>query len=160
MGVDVVIGGNGIDDKIETAGVLFHLIGVARNDSFVGADAERVFLLVRRRGEDNDVRSERVSKFYRHVAKPAKTNHADFLALADAPVTHRRVRRDSSAKQRSRAGDIQIRRDAQNEMFIDNDAFGVATISYASEMFVQRVEGENHVRAELLEPSFAIRTAP
>src|SRR6266853_786766 len=74
--VDVVIGGNGVDDEIETAVVLFHLIGVARNDSFVGAEPERVFLLVRRRGEYDDMCSERVSKFYRHVAESAETNHA------------------------------------------------------------------------------------
>src|SRR5438132_963959 len=44
-------------------------------------------------------------------------------------------------------------------MFIDNDAFGVAAVSYAFEMFVRRVEGEDHVRAELLKTTFAIRTA-
>src|SRR6476646_3113866 len=100
-----------------------------------------------------------MSKFYRHMAEPAKTDHADFLALANAPVTHRRVRRDSSAKQRRSSSDIQIRGDAQNEMFIDNDAFGVAAVSYASEMFVRRVERKNHVRAELLETTFAVRAA-
>src|SRR5207249_487721 len=157
VGVDVVVGGDGVENEIEAALVLFHLVGVARDNDFVGAKAERVLFLVRRGGEDNDVGSERVSKFYRHVAEPAETNHADFLALANAPVAHRRVRGDSSAKQRRGSGGIEIGWDPQNEMFIDYDAFGVATISYASEMFVRRIEREDHVRAELFQASFALR---
>ena len=45
IGVDVVIGGDGVEDEVEAAGVLLHLVGVARDDDFVGAEAERVFLL-------------------------------------------------------------------------------------------------------------------
>src|SRR5438309_6630243 len=41
-------------------------------------------------------------------------------------------------------------------MFIDNDAFGVAAVGHASEMLVRRIEGENHVRAELLQTSLAL----
>src|SRR5437660_1817658 len=41
-------------------------------------------------------------------------------------------------------------------MFIDNDAFGVAAVGHASEMLVRRIEGKNHVRAELLETSLAL----
>src|SRR4030095_7249786 len=44
-------------------------------------------------------------------------------------------------------------------MFIDDDAFGVATVGYTPEMLVRRVEGEDHVRAELFKVSFAVRTA-
>src|SRR5207245_799872 len=43
-----------------------------------------------------------------------------------------------------------------NEVFIDDDAFGVAAVSKTSKVFVRRVEGENHVRAELLEASLAL----
>mgnify|MGYP003693809803 CR=1 FL=1 len=46
IGVDVVIGGDGVEDEIEAASVLLHLVGVAGDDDFVGAKAERVFLLV------------------------------------------------------------------------------------------------------------------
>ena len=46
IGVDVVIGGNGIEDEVEAARVLLHLVGIAGNDDFVGAEAERVLLLV------------------------------------------------------------------------------------------------------------------
>src|SRR5437899_274999 len=136
--------------------MLFHLVRVARDHDFVGAKAERVLFLVRRGGENNDVGSKRVSKFYRHVAEPAETNHADFLAFADAPVAHRRVRRDSSAKQRRGSGGFEIRWDAQNEMIIDYDAFRVAAVGHTSEVLVRRVEGEDHVRTELFKASFAV----
>src|SRR5437868_10167801 len=101
--------------------------------------------------------SEGVSKLHRHVAEPAETNHADFLALADAPVAHRRVRRDSSAKQRRGSGGIEIGWDPQNEMFIDYDAFRVAAVGHTSQVFVRRVEGEDHVWAKLFQASFALR---
>src|SRR5207249_5065475 len=103
----------------EAAGVFLHLVGVAGDNDFVGAEAQCVLLLVRRGGEDNDVGSKRVSKFYRHVAEPAETNDADFLALANAPVAHRRVRRDARAKERRGSGEFEIGRDAQNEALID-----------------------------------------
>ena len=47
IGVDVVIGRDGVEDEIETARVLFHLVGIARDNDLVGTEAERVFLLVR-----------------------------------------------------------------------------------------------------------------
>ena len=47
VGVDVVIGGDGVEDEVEAAGVLLHLVGVAGDDDFVGTEAERVFLLAR-----------------------------------------------------------------------------------------------------------------
>src|SRR5437870_4668650 len=137
--------------------MLFHLVRVAGDNDFVGAEAQCVLLLVRRGGEDNDVGSKRVSKFYRHVAEPAETNHADFLAFSDAPVAHRRVRRDSSTKERRGSGEFEIGRDAQNEALIDYDAFGVAAVGKTSEMFVWRVEREDHVRTELFKASFAVR---
>ena len=45
IGVDVVIGGDRVENEVEAAGVLPHLVGVARHDDLVGAEAERVFLL-------------------------------------------------------------------------------------------------------------------
>ena len=46
VGVDVVIGGDGVEDEVEAAGVLLHLVGIAGDDDFVGPEAERVLLLV------------------------------------------------------------------------------------------------------------------
>src|SRR6266480_2527026 len=98
-----------------------------------------------------------MSKFYRHVAQSTETNHANFFALRDAPVMHRGIRRDTSAKQRCSSGEVEVDWDAQNETVIDNDAIGVAAVGHASEVFVRRVEGENHVRTELLKASLAVR---
>src|SRR6266581_8632320 len=114
-----MIGGDGIKVEIEAAGMLIHLVGIAGDDNFVGAEAERVLLLVRRGGEDDDVRSERMSKFYRHVAQSAETDHANFLALRDAPVMHRRIGRDPGTEQRRSSGEVEVGWDAQNEVFID-----------------------------------------
>src|SRR5438094_2783096 len=137
--------------------MLIHLVGVAGDDNFVGAEAERVFLLVRRGSKDDDVRSKRMSKFYRHVAESAETDHTNFLAFGDGPVMHGRVRRDAGAEQWRSGGEFQVRGDAQNEMFVDDDAFGVAAVGNASKVLVRRVEGEDHVRAELFKASFAVR---
>src|SRR5438046_5640595 len=101
--------------------------------------------------------SERVSKLHGHVAQSAEADHANFLALGDAPMMHRRVGRDPGAKQRRGSSEIEIGWKTQNEMFIDDDAFGVAAVGHASEVLVRRIEGKNHVRAELLETSLALR---
>ena len=45
IGVDVVIGGDGIEDEIEAAGVLLHLFRVPGDNDFVSAQAHRVLLL-------------------------------------------------------------------------------------------------------------------
>src|SRR5215212_4315628 len=44
--VDIVIGGDGVEDEIEAAGVLLHFVSVAGYHDFVGAEAKRVFLLI------------------------------------------------------------------------------------------------------------------
>src|SRR5439155_26561469 len=106
-------------------------------------------------GQNDDVRPERVSKFYRHVAQSTETDHANFLALCDAPVMHRGVRGVPGAGQRCSSGEVEVGWDAQDEVFIDNNTFGVAAIGHASEVLVRRVEGEDHVRTELLETGFA-----
>src|SRR4029077_18889310 len=98
MVIEVVIGGNGVDDEVETAGVLFHFVSIARNDDFIGTEPERVVLLVRRRGEDNDVSSERTTKHHGHVTKSPESDHADLLPFADTPVTHRRICSDPRAQ--------------------------------------------------------------
>src|SRR6267143_985353 len=107
-------------------------------------------------GQDDNVRSEGMSKFYRHVAQSAKTDHANFFTLGDAPVMHGRVGRDPGAEQRRGCGEIEVGREAQNEMFIDHNALGVAAVGKNSEVFVRGIEGENHVRAELLKASLAL----
>jgi hypothetical protein len=67
-----VIGGNAIENKVEAARVLIHLVGVTGNNNFVRAKAECVVLLVRRGGEYDGVSAECVSELHSHVTKPAE----------------------------------------------------------------------------------------
>ena len=96
-----------------------------------------------------------MSKLHRHVAQSAQTDHANLLALGDPPMMHGGVGRDTSAKQRRGGGEIEVGGNAQNEVFLDDNAFGVAAVGHASEVLVRRIKRENHVRAELLEARFA-----
>ena len=61
--------------------MLLHLVRIARDYDFVGPEPEGVFLLVGRRGEDDNVGSERMCKLHGHVTQPAETDDANFLAL-------------------------------------------------------------------------------
>ena len=45
VGVDVVIRRDGVEDEVEAVGVLLHLVRVAGNHDFVGAQPKRVVLL-------------------------------------------------------------------------------------------------------------------
>ena len=112
VGVDVVIRGYGVEDEVKAAGVLLHLVGIAGNDDLIRAKAQRIFLFVRGSGEDDDVRSKRMSKLHGHVAQSAKTDHANLLALGDAPVAHGRVCCDSGAEERPGSGKIEVGWDA------------------------------------------------
>src|SRR5207244_9662996 len=107
-------------------------------------------------GQDDDVRSKRMRKLHGHVAQSAEANHTNFFALGNAPMMHGRVGRDPGAEQRRGSGEIEVGWKTQNEMFIDDDAFGVAAVGKTSEVLVRRIEGENHVRAGLLEASLAV----
>ena len=55
------------------------------DDDLVRAQPQRVFLLARRGGEDDDVGAERVGELHAHVAEPAEADHADLLALGRRP---------------------------------------------------------------------------
>src|SRR4029453_4516271 len=92
------------------------------------------------------------------MAESAETDHSHFLAPGDAPVMHGGVRSDSGTEQRRGCVEVKIRGHAQNKMFINNDAFGVAAVGPASEMLVRGIEGKDHVRAVLFKASFALRT--
>src|SRR6266496_6246794 len=91
-----------------------------------------------------------------HVTQPAETDHADLLALGDAPVAHGRVGRDPGAEERRGSREIEVRRNAQDEALVDDHAVGVTTVSDAPEMLVPRVVGEGSAGAELLEARLAL----
>ena len=99
-----------------------------------------------------------MGKLHAHVAQSAKTDHADFLALDVVPTSDGRVGFDPCAQKRRDSCEIEVGRDAQNEVLIDDDAVGVAAIGNASEVLVRGVEGEGHVRTELLKTAPALGT--
>ena len=117
-----------VEDEVEAAGVLLHLVGIARDDDLVRAEAERVLLLARRGGEDDGVRAEGVRELHPHVAQTAEADDADLFALRHAPVPHRRVGRDAGTEKRRDPSEAEIGRDAQHEALIHDDAVGVAAV--------------------------------
>ena len=42
IGVNVVIGGNSVENEVKAAGMLRHLIGVSRDDHLIGAEPKRI----------------------------------------------------------------------------------------------------------------------
>src|ERR1051325_4931487 len=138
--------------------MLLHLIGITRNNNFIGAEAERVISLSGRCGEDNDVSSECTTKLHRHVTESSQSDHADLFIFANPPVAHRRICSNPRTEERRCSGNIQIRRYTQNEMFVNDNATGIAPVGDAAEVFVRRIESQCHVWAELFEVAFAILT--
>src|SRR5258708_32810398 len=151
-----MIGRDGVENEVEAAGVLCHLLGIAGDDDLIGSEAESVFLFVGRGGKENDVGSERVRELYAHVAESAEPDDADLLALGDTPVVHRRVSGDSGAEKRSGPGKAEVRWDLEDESLIDNNAVGVAAVGDAAGVLVREVIGEGKVRAKLLESLSAL----
>src|ERR1700689_5078349 len=93
-----------------------------------------------------------------HVTESTEPDHPHLLALGDAPVAHRRVRRDSSAKQRRRSGEVKVRRNTQHKSLVGNKAVGVSAVGDATEMLVGKVISKGRIRAELLLASQALGT--
>src|SRR5262245_34233061 len=107
-----MLSGNGVEDKVETADMLAHLLHIVGNNNLVGAKAKSIILLVRRSGKDNDVGSKGMSKLHCHVAQSAKTNNADLFALRNPPAAHGRVCCDPCAEERRGSGGIEVGREA------------------------------------------------
>ena len=156
VGVDVVVGGDCIEDEVEAAGVFGHLVCVAREHDLIGAEAECVFLLAGRGGEDNSVGSESVGELDAHVAQSTEADDAHLLALGHAPVAQRRVRGNAGAEQWSGSGEIEVGRNLKDEALRDDNAVRVAAIGDAAGVLVREVVGEGGVVAELLEAGLAL----
>jgi hypothetical protein len=58
ISVDVVIGGDAVEDEVEALGVLFHLVGIFRDDDLVRAEAARVICFAGRSGEKDGLGAE------------------------------------------------------------------------------------------------------
>ena len=86
VGVDVVIGGDGVEDEVKAANVLLHLVRVASEDDFIGTEAQRVVFFAGGGGEHDGVGTEGMCEFHAHVPEATETDHADFFALHIAPT--------------------------------------------------------------------------
>ena len=71
-------------------------------------------------------------------------------------MAHGRVGGDSGAEQRRGSGKIEVRRNAEHEVLVDDDAVGVSAVGDAPGVLVGEVVGEDHVGAELLESGLAL----
>jgi len=81
VGVDVVVGGDGIQDEVEAAGVLRHFVGIAGEDDLIGAQAEGIVLLAGRSGEDHGVRAEAWANLTPMCPSPPRPTTPTFLPL-------------------------------------------------------------------------------
>src|SRR5579872_2769372 len=99
-----------------------------------------------------------MGKFHAHVAQPAETDDANFLAISDTRAMQRRVGCNSGAEKRRNSGRFQVRGNAQNESLIDDDALRVTAVGYVSEVPVRRIKGQDHIRTELFKPGPALGT--
>ena len=86
IGIQVVVGGDGVENEVEAADMLLHLGFVLGDDDFVGAEADRVGRFIWGRGEQDDVGAEGFGEFHAHVTEAAEADNPDLLSFADIPV--------------------------------------------------------------------------
>src|ERR1700733_8507801 len=156
--VDVVIGRNAIEDEVETARVLRHLVGIARNHDFIRAEPQCIVLFIRRGCEENHMRAKCMRELQSHMTQPAQSDDPDLLALGHAPMMERGKCRDAGAKQRCRSGQIKIGRYLQDKALVDDNAVRIAAVGDAARVLVREVIGEDEIRTELLQTLFALGT--
>ena len=136
-----------------------HVVGVAGDDDCVSTEGEGGVFFLGGGGEDGGVGTEGVGELDAHVAEATEADDADFFACEIAPATHGGVGGDAGAEQGGDAREAQISGDAEDEVFIDHDAAGVAAVGDGGgAVFVGGIVGEGGVRAELLEIGLALGT--
>ena len=146
--VEIMGGGDRVQDEVEAVGMLGHLVGVLGHDQLLGTEPPGVVALVRRSGEDIDLRPHRRGDLYAHMAEPAEPDDADLLAGADLPVLERRVGGDPGAQQRRDRGKILfVMADLQHEALIDHDMVGIAAKGVAAEYGIGAVIGADETGA-------------
>src|SRR5512141_339760 len=75
-------------------------------------------------------------------------------------MAHRRICRDSGAEQRSGSGEVEVRRNAQHESLVYDDAVRIPAVGDAAQMLVGEVIGQRAALAELLQSGLALWTSP
>ena len=93
VGVDVVIGGDGVEDEIERPCVSPHLFGIGGNNYLVGTQTDCIFFLIWGGCKDHYVCAEGTGKLDPHVPEAAETDNTHFFARKIAPATNAGVDR-------------------------------------------------------------------
>src|SRR5436305_13140231 len=101
-----MISGDGVENKVEGAGVVSHGLGIRGENHFVSAEAQRVVGFFGRSGELNYMGAKGTSKLQSHVTEAAETDDSHLAGFADLPVAQRRIRGDAGAEQGRRCGKI------------------------------------------------------
>jgi len=159
--VEIVRRGDRVQDEVEPVRLLPHLVGVLRDDYLMGSQPLRVGGLARRSREHHHVRAEGVGQLDRHVPESPKADHANRAPFPDFPVAERGVRRDARAQKRGYRGEIEVRRNPQDEPLVDDDAARVAAVGHPANVPVGAVVGEDDlVAAVLFQPFHAVGTFP
>jgi hypothetical protein len=143
LGIDIVLGGYGVEDEVEAAKMSFHLLLVPGDDDLMRAETQLVGGLPRRSRKENDMRAEGPGKFHAHMAEAAKTDDTDLLTGTDLPVAQWRISRDARAQQRRSCGKIQACRNVQDEVFLNHDTTRVAAKRWAPKKLVLAIVSED-----------------
>src|SRR5260370_5221428 len=146
-----MVGGNCIQDEVETGRVLLHLLRVGGNDDFVNTKTPRVANLFRRCAEQHYTRAESLGKFNAHMPEAAESHNPNVLTFADIPMAQGRIRGDARAQQRRRSREVELVRNAQNKRFSHHNAVRISAVSDATENLVLGVVGQSwKIDTELL----------
>ncbi len=62
------------------------------------------------------------------MSESAESHDADFFAGADVPVAEWGVGGDAGAEERGDGGEVEVFGDFEDEVFVDDDALGVAAV--------------------------------
>ena len=122
-GVEVVRGGDGVEDEVEAVGLRGHL-RPRRCDTTTSSAPRRSASsrLARRGGEQHDLRAHRAGELDAHVAQPAEADdRRPSCPGRRLPVAQRRIGGDAGAQQRRRRGRLEPVGDAQHEALVDHD---------------------------------------
>jgi hypothetical protein len=157
VGIDVVIGGDRVEDEVEAPGVFGHGVGVLGDDDLIGAQSLAVGDLALRGGEENRVRAKGVGELDAHVAQAAQADDTDSLSLGHVPLAERGVRGNAGAQERRCAGRVKRRRHLEGEGLVDDDVLGVSAVRRLTGVLVDPAVGEARgaAGAELFEAALA-----
>ncbi len=119
--IEIVLGGDRVEDKVEAVGGSLYLLGVRRDEEVLGAQLFRILFLGGGGAHDRDVRAKGYGELHAHMTEAAQTDDGYLMSLADLPVTERGVGRDARTKQGRCCGQVEFVGDVQDKVFVNYD---------------------------------------